>query len=191
MELLVEAPERGKGAIEHGDLSSQAQGHGGGLGACHATAKNDHLASHDARYAAEQNAAAALGFLQACRADLDGHAAGDFAHGGQEGQGAFRTGYRFIGDGGDATGLERFRLGWVGGEVQVGKKGLPRTKADNFVQLRLLDLDDQFGLVKHLVRRAQRGPSGGVGAIVAADADPRTPFNQDAMAVLGEFCHGL
>ena len=123
-ELLVEAPQGGQGAVEHGDLSSQAQGHGGGLGACHATAKNDHLASHDARYAAEQNAAAALGFCRhAAPTWMDMRPATSLM--GSGGQGAFQTGYRFIGDGGDATGLERFRLGWVGGEVQVGKRFAP------------------------------------------------------------------
>ena len=84
-----------------------------------------------------------------------------------------------------------FRLRRVGGQVQVGKEGLPRTKARDFGELRLLDLDDQVDVGKDLVGRAQGGSGGDIGFVVAADAVPRAPFDPDAMTALGQLGHSL
>src|SRR5690606_21833997 len=66
--------------VEDGDLGAHADGDGRGVLADDAAADDDDAAATRSGHAAEEETLAALLFLEAARADLGGHAAGDLAH---------------------------------------------------------------------------------------------------------------
>ena len=106
VEDVVEFAQAVETAVDDGDVRAHADRDFGGIGADDAAAEDGHVRRRDAGDAAEQNAAAAVGTLQILRADLHGHASGDFAHGGEQRQRAVALDDGFVGDAGDA-GIEQ------------------------------------------------------------------------------------
>ena len=110
-------------------------------------ARADHhdLGGGDAHRAAQQQAGAAVGFLQHERAGLSRHAPGDFAHGRQQRQPAGAILDGLIGDAGRATVDQGTRQLGAGGQVQVGEERVLLGDQRRLPGLRLLHLDDQLG----------------------------------------------
>ena len=79
-EHVLEVAHRLGADVEHGDLRAHADGDGRRVAPDDAAAEDDHATATRAGHAAEQHALAAALLLEARRADLHGHAAGDFAH---------------------------------------------------------------------------------------------------------------
>ena len=189
-ELHVEFVEAGQRAVEDGDVGFHAHGHARGIGAGHATADDDDLACGDTRHAAQQNAGTALRFFQAMRADLDGHAAGDFGHRREERQATVLVGDGFVGDAHGTGFHERLGLRTVGGEVQVGEQDLGRAQHATLGELRLLDLHDHVGLGEDLFGGIGDGGTGtDIGVVGKADPGTGLRLDQDVVAVMDEFAH--
>ena len=110
--------------IHNRDVRAQSQRHFGRFGADRAGTENHHLARHDARYPAQQHAAAAMIHLQADRARLNRDPARDLGHRGEQGQAALCVGDGFIGDADDLSFHQLARQFGIGGEVQVGEEDL-------------------------------------------------------------------
>ncbi len=100
-EDVVEFAEAVEVEVDEGDLRAHAEGDLGGVGADDAAADDADVAGRNAGDAAEQDAAAAVLLLEVGCADLDAHAAGDFAHGGQQRQRAGAVANGLVGDAGD------------------------------------------------------------------------------------------
>ena len=166
-ELLVDGVEPVDIDVEHGHLRLEPDRHARGVDAGDAAAEHDDLGRRHAGHAAEQHAAPALLHLQAMRAGLDRHAAGDLAHGRQQRQAAARARHRLVGDGRDARGHQGLGLLGVGGEVQVGEERLALAQHGAFGGLRLLHLDDQVGGGEHLGGRGQHLGAGALVVLVA------------------------
>ena len=144
-ELLVDGVEPVDIDVEHGQLRLEPYPHAHGVDAGHAAAQHDHLGGRHAGGAAEQHAAPALLHLQAMRAGLDGHAAGDLAHRRQQRQAAAHARHRLVGDRRDARGHQGLGLLGVGRQVQIGEERLALAQHGAFLRLGLLHLDDQVG----------------------------------------------
>ena len=76
-------------------------------------------------HAADQDAAPAIGLLEAVGADLRRHAAGDLRHRRQQRQRAVRARHRLVRDRRDAGRDQVLRLLGVGREMQIGEQDLP------------------------------------------------------------------
>ena len=127
------------------DLGAHAEGDLGGVGADDAAADDADVAGGDAGDSAEQDAAAAVLFFEVGCADLDGHAAGDFAHRGEQRQRAGAVADRLVGDAGDL--LFEQRVGELGKrrEVEVGEEDEAFAEVAVLLLDGLLDLDDHVG----------------------------------------------
>ena len=79
-EDVVEFAQAVHAHVDEGDLGAKAQSDFGRVGADHASADDGDIRWRYAGYAAKQNSTAAALFLKICRAHLDAHATGDFAH---------------------------------------------------------------------------------------------------------------
>ena len=86
-----------------------------------------------------------MGLFEAVRAGLDRHAPGDFTHRRQQRQPPVRTGHRFVGHGGHATGLQKAGLLRVCGQMQVGEEYLAGPQLTALAGLGFFDLQDQVG----------------------------------------------
>ena len=177
-ELLVDGVEPVDVDVEHGQLRLEPDPHAHRVDAGHAAAQHDDLGGRHAGGAAEQHAAPALLHLQAMRAGLDGHAAGNLAHRRQQRQAAAHARHRLVGDGRDARGHQRLGLLGVGRQVQIGKERLALAQHGAFGGLRLLHLHDEIGLGEHLRSRAEHLGTG-----------PRVVLVGEALAGSGVMLH--
>ena len=125
-ELHVELVEPGERLVDDGDIGLHAHGHARGIGAGDAAAEDHHLGRRHAGHAAQEDAEPALLLLEAMRADLDRHAAGDLAHRREQRQAAARIRHRLVGDAGGAALHQPLGLRAVGGEVEIGEEHLAR-----------------------------------------------------------------
>ena len=143
-----------------------------------------------ARYAAEQQAAPAMGFLKVGGAGLHRHATGHFAHRRQQGQATTGTGDGFVGNAGRAGLHQCFRLLGIGREVQVGVEDLSGAQHRALHRLRLLDLHDHLGTRKDFRRRRNHFGTGchvlGIGQV---DRGAGVVMHQHLVAVRREFTH--
>ena len=121
-EDVVELAEAVEVEVDEGDLGAHAEGDLGGVGADDAAADDADVAGRDAGDAAEEDAAAAVLLLEVGGADLDGEAAGDFGHGGEQGKGAGAVADGLVGDAGDLVGEQGVGEVRERGEVQVGEE---------------------------------------------------------------------
>ena len=173
--------------VQDGDVGTQAQGHGGGVGSGNAGAQDNHLGRADAGDAAEQHALAAGRGHQRGGAHLDGQAAGNLGHRGQQRQGpAFLDG--LVGDGGDA-GVDQF-LGQLrlGGQVQVREEDQALAEAVVFGLDRFLDLHDHVGAAPDVVGFGDDlGAGDRVFLVRDAGAQARAALDEDHVAVGAEF----
>ncbi len=136
--------------LEDGDISAHAERHRRRIGADHAAAEDDDLGRSNARNAAEQHAAAALGLLEAMGAGLDRHAACNLAHRRQQRQAAARAGHGLIGDADGARLDQVLGLLRIGREMEVGVEDLAFAQHRALDRLRFLDLHDHVGLGEDL-----------------------------------------
>src|SRR5262249_7800731 len=116
----------------------------GGVVTDDAAAEDDDVRGQDTGDAAEENAAALERPLEKLGAFLDAHAAGDFAHGREQGQGAVAIADGLVGDGGDAGGEDSVCELAVGGEMEIGEDDLAAAHEGPFGGERLLHLDDEI-----------------------------------------------
>ena len=108
--------------VEQVDLGLEAGGHPRRVPAHVAGAEHDDPRRTHAGGPAEQHAPTAVVAFEEVGADLHAHAAGDLAHGGEEGQRAVGQLHGLVGDGRDAAVDERLGHRRVGGEVEVGEQ---------------------------------------------------------------------
>lgn len=176
--------------LEDGDIGAEARGHAGGVHAGYAAAENDYAAGQNAGHAAEQSAGAAPVFGEEVAADEHGHAAGDFAHGFEEGEAAFDLDV-FIGEGGAAGGEEGGGEIPVGGEVEVGEEKLAGAEERVFGGEGFFDLHDEVGLGKDgFVGGEEVGPGAFVVGIGIAGACARAALDEDGVALFDELKSG-
>jgi len=159
-ENVVQLPQAVEVAVDDSHVGAHPDGHLGGVDSHDASAQDHHVGRRYSRHAAQQDAAAAIGFLQILRAHLDGHASGHLAHGREQGQGAvaFNDGLisYAIHFGGEQP------VGELGErrQVQVGEQDEPRPEVIVLGLLRLFDFDDQAGAPPHFRRRIQDSGAG-------------------------------
>ena len=72
--------------VHDGDISTEAQRHGGGVGSRNAGAEDNNLGRADARYTAQEDTLATGRSHQGGSADYDGEAARDLGHRGEQGR---------------------------------------------------------------------------------------------------------
>ncbi len=101
---VVELAEAVEVEVDERDLCAHAEGDLCGVGADDAAADDADVAGGNARDAAEQNSAAAVLFFEVGCADLDAHAAGDFAHGSKQREGVGAVADGLVGDACDLGG---------------------------------------------------------------------------------------
>lgn len=109
-------------------------------------AEDEDGAWEDAWDAAEEDAATAVIFLEVGSADLDGHAACDFAHGGKEGEGAVGELDGFVSDGDGVALKNGLGEGFGGGEVKESEEDLIGADEGEFLWLGFFDFCDEVGL---------------------------------------------
>ena len=165
-EDVVELAQAVEVEVDEGDLGAHAEGDLGGVGADDAAADDADVAGGDAGDAAEQDAAAAVLFFEVGCADLDGHAAGDFAHGGEQRERAGAVADGLVGDAGDL--LFEQRVGEFGqrGEVEVGEEDEAFAEVPVLLLDGLLDLDDHVGEAPDVVGGADDLGAGGLVFVV-------------------------
>ena len=144
-EDVLEVGHRVGADVEHGHLRAHPDRDGRRVAPDDAAAEDDHAAAPRARDAAEQDALAAALLLEERRADLDGHAPGDLAHGPEQRQRAVVELDGLVGNRGDAALRELL------GELGRGREVQVRVEHEAFAQEAvldvegLLDLDDELG----------------------------------------------
>jgi hypothetical protein len=131
--------------VEQAHVGAEARRHLRRVGADHATAEDHHGRRFDARHTAEQDAAPAIVLLEADRADLHRHAAGDFAHRRQQRQ-RVAVDQRLVGEAVRAR--LQHRVGQLARrrEVEVGEQQLALLDQRILGGQRLLHLHDHLGL---------------------------------------------
>jgi hypothetical protein len=87
-------------------------------------AKDDDLGRRHAGHSTQENAEAAIGFLQAICADLDGHPAGHLAHRRQQGQRTVGGRHGFVGDGRRIRRHQCLSLLTICSQVQIREQNL-------------------------------------------------------------------
>ena len=158
-EDVVELAEAVEVEVEQRDLGAHAEGDLGGVGADDAAADDADVAGRDAGDAAEQDAAAAVLLFEVGRADLDGEAAGDLGHGGEEGKRAGAVADGLVGDAGDLFSSRASVRSLERGEVEVGEEDEAFAEVLVLLFDGLLDLDDHVGEAPDVVggrRRSRR-----------------------------------
>jgi hypothetical protein len=93
--------------------------------------------------------------------DLDGHLAGDLAHGSEERERAVGEFDRLVGDGGDALGEQGVGEGLLGGEVEVGEEEEVGAEEGIFGGEGLLDFEDEVGGAPDVGGVGEQGGAGG------------------------------
>ena len=169
--------------VVDGDVGAHAGRHLRRVHAGNAAAEDRDLGRSDARNAAEQDSAAARLLFEIVSADLDGHASSDFAHRLQKRERAIPRRHRLISDAGCARLHQAFRLGLVGGEVQVGEEDMPRLQQRDLRSLRLLDLHDHIRGLEHRRGVGENFRAGLlVGAVGAIDPIARACLDDNLVA---------
>ena len=125
-------------------------------------------------------------FREEISAHQHAHAPGDLAHGFEQRQTAVHLD-GFIGDAGGPRFHQRLGERLAGGEVQIGEENLAGPQQGQFDGQRFLDLDDEFGLGKNLLVRADELGAGGlVFRIRITGTDARAGFDDDDVAAFDE-----
>jgi len=114
---VVELAQARQRAIEDRDVGAEANRHVSRVRAGDTAADHEDVSGRHAGDAAEQLAAAAVGFLQSECAGLDRQATRNFGHRREQRQRSIGRRDGFVGDRGGAGLYERFRLRRVGGKV--------------------------------------------------------------------------
>jgi hypothetical protein len=189
---LAEPLELARVDVEHADLRAEAGEPDGRVAARLAGAEHGGARPRHPWGAAEQHAAPALRLLQEAGADLRGHAAGDPAHGREQGREAPGQLDRLVGDRGRAAGDQPARHRRVGGQVQEGEQHVVGPQPADLLGGGLLDLDDQPRLAEDVVGGGDDPRPGGDVLLVG---DPRSragvPLDQHLVAVGGQLpCPG-
>ena len=173
--------------VDNGDVGAHAECHTGGVFPGDTSADDGNVSGRGAGDPAEEDAGTAEGFHEVEGAHLDGEPAGDFAHGGEQGQ-AVVAGDGFVGDAGHAAVHERLGAVGVGGKVQVGEEHLAVAHVWPFAGLWFFHLHDEVGVGPHL---GGGGDDGGAGGFVVGVGEPgggtSGGFHEDGVAVFGEF----
>ena len=166
VEDVVELAEAVEVEVDERDLGAHAEGDLGSVGADDASADDADVAGWDAGDSAEEDAAASVLFFKIGCADLDGHAAGDFAHGGEERECASAVANGLVGDAGDL--LFEQRVGEVGErrEMQIGEEDEALAEVAVFFFDWLFDLDDHVGEPPDVVGGADDLGAGGLVFVV-------------------------
>ena len=189
-ELRGDTAQRLRVAVDDGDVGAHAGGDQRRVGAGDAAAEHDHARRRNARHAGKQHAAAAVLLLQAMRADMGRHAAGDLRHRREQRQRALRARHRLIGNRGDARGHQLFGLRAVGREMQVGEQHLPAPELLALDRERLLHLHDQFGAAEYSVGIFHDlGARRAVVGVGEARAKSCSGLDQHLMALFGKLAH--
>jgi hypothetical protein len=138
--------------------------------------------------AGEKDAAAELGLFEVFGPFLNAHAAGDFAHGGEEREAALGVAESFVGEARRA-GLEHGLCQVAAGsEVEIGKESLAGADERVFEREGLFDFDDEGGAGIHLGGgRDNFGSRGSVLGVEEAGADAGIGFDKDLMARARKF----
>ena len=145
----------------------------------------------DARHAAHQHAAPAIGLLQGPGTDLWREPSRDLGHRRQQRQAATAVGHGFIGNRRAARGEKILGLLRIGREVEVGKKRLPLAQHLALHRLRFLDLDDHVGSVKDLLGGVEDlGADRGIVGIGKAGACTGIGLHIDLVAVIDGLLRG-
>src|ERR671910_2767150 len=110
----------------------------------YAAAQDHDLGPWYSGYAAEQDAAPALCFLETVRSNLRGQAPGHLRHRSQEGKGACWRGHGFIGNAGCTTVHQVPGLIEIRSEVKVGEQNLPGPQTPALLGQGLLDFHDHL-----------------------------------------------
>ena len=156
VEDVVEVAEAVEVEVDEGDLGADAEGDLGGVGADDAAADDADVAGRDAGDAAEEDAAAAVLLFEVGGADLDGHAAGDLGHGGEQRERAGAVADGLVGDAGDVLFEEHVGEFGERGEMEVGEEDEAFAEVVVLLLDGLLDLDDHVGGAPEVVWRGRR-----------------------------------
>lgn len=178
--------------VEHGHIGAHARGHARRVGADDAAADHDDAGGKDARHAAHQHAASAIGLLQRPGAHLRRKATRYLGHRREERQAAPIIRDRLIGDAGRPRGDQVMRLLRVGREVQIGEKDLAFPQHLALGGLRLLHLHDHVRLGEDALRVGQDARAlCGVIVVRKARAVARARLDQDLVAMRDRFGGGF
>jgi len=128
--------------FDDGDVGSQPHCHFGGVDAHHSAAHDGHFARQNSWDAGQEHAFAAILLAQEVGADLDGHSAGNFTHGRQQGQCAVRQLHGFVSYAHHLFLQQRPGQFGLRSQVQVGEKYLALFEQVVFGGLGLFNLDD-------------------------------------------------
>jgi hypothetical protein len=116
------------------------------------------------------------------RADLNGHAAGDFRHRLQQRKRTIASGHRLVSDAGGAGLHQAFRLRLVGSQMEIGEEEVPAFQKCDFLLLRLLDLHDHVGGCEGLLRAGgDARPRVDIILVFEIDAHARLRLDDDFM----------
>jgi len=187
-ELQIELVEARQRFIDHRHPGLDAHRHAGGVRPRNPAAEDDDLRRGHARHAAEQNAPAALLFLEITGADLDRHAPRHLAHGRQKRQPAAGVRHGLVGDADRARAHQALGLGLVGRKMQIGEQHLSFAQGRDLAGLRLLHLHDHVRRREDFVGRGCDARAGGaIGLVGEADAVAGARLDHDLLAVMDQF----
>ncbi len=165
-EDVVELAEAVEVEVDQRDPGAHAESDLGGVGADDAAAEDADVAGGDSGDSAEKYAAAAVLFFEVGCADLDGHASGDFAHGGEERERAGAVADGLVGDAGDLLFEQRVGEFGQGREVEIGEEDEALAEVAVLRFDGLLDLDDHVGEAPDVVGGADDLGAGGLVFVV-------------------------
>ena len=152
-EVVVDLAQAIKVAVEDVHVGMHPDGHGGGGEPGHPGPQNDHAGALHPGHAADEHAPTTTGSHEVMGAHERGHAPGDLAHGGEQGQRVVLRAHRLVGDRHVARSDQGVGALARGGQVEVGEQGLVPAQAEPVILLGdgLLYLADQVGGAPHLV----------------------------------------
>ena len=187
-EVQVELGQAIRVDVVDGDVGAKAGRHHRGVDARDAAAEDRDLARVHAGHAAQEDPASALFLFEVMLADMNRHAAGDFAHRLEERKRAGGAGHGFIGDAGRARFHQALGLRLVGGEVEIGVERVVRLQHGDFARLRLFHLHDHLGRVEHFGRAIEDGRTDAAIMVVAEiDAHAGIGLDEHLVAVIDQF----
>ena len=180
---VVEVAEPFEVRVEEADASAEAGGHLGRVGTDRAGPENRDMRRRHTRHPAEEDAPPHLRFLEVFCPLLDAHPPGHLAHRHEQRQPAPVIPECLVGHRRGTRRQEPLGQPPVGGEVEVGEQHLPRPEQGQLRTLRLLHLDDEVGVGKHLGGRVdQPRPTRLVGLVGEAGARPGGPLDHHGVA---------
>ena len=171
VEDVVQLAQAIQVAIDQRDASAHAERDPRRVGADNAAAQHQNVAGRNAGNAAQQHAASSVFLLQIGRANLHAHAAGDLAHGGEQGKRAAAVAHRLVGDAGDFVGQQRVGEGARRRQVQVGEDHQALAEVPVLLLDGLLDLDHHLGQPPYVVGGANDLCPGGLEVVVGHGAE--------------------